>query len=261
VPGYLRIGSNNIVSTSSFNPDVTVGDDLELNGTLSGSGTGTVTISDDLDGGGTLDLTAGTLRFLGLSTSSSEMCDIATATFSVWDMEIANAHTATRTVSAIGPCPLLVRNDLRIGRVSDTNTSGLNLNPGDPTVDVNGDVLITTRGDLGASSSATMAIAGDFTNNGTFTANGGTVDFDSAGTTSNVFHTTATSFANLRVQVQPKQLRFQAARSRSRERRARLRWRSARRRAARSTRSRSAPSPPPTSRSWTRSRHRHRPCR
>ncbi len=213
--GYLRIGSGTTVSTTSFSPNITVGDDFDSSGMLSGSGTGTITVMDDLDGAGDYDLTAGTLRFLGQSFSDSAFCETAGGAYSFWDLEIANAHTSTRTVTGAGACPVLVRNDLRVGRTSDTNLSGLDLDPGDTPLEVDGDVLVTTRGSLGASSAAPMRIAGDFSNDGTFTANGGTVEFDTAGTISSITHSAATSFANLRVLVQPKELRFPAGRTTS----------------------------------------------
>ena len=211
--GYLLIAPDNIASTTAFNPSVTVGDDLEVVGVLSGSGTGIFSVVDDIDRDGDVNLTAGTLRMLGTASSTSEICEDGNATFAVWDFEVVNVDTTTRTVSSLGNCPLLVRNDLRVGRASDTNTSVLDLNGGDLAVEVDGDVVITTRGSLGASSASPMRIAGDFTNDGAFTSNGGTVDFDTAGTTSTITHTVATSFANLRVQVQPKTLRFPATRT------------------------------------------------
>lgn len=214
VSGWLNIDGNNIASTTSFNPNVNIVDDIDLDGVLSGSGTGTISLSDDIDRDGDVDLTGGTFRWLGAASSSSPaFCENGLSDYAVWDLEIANGYTSNRTVTSVGSCPFHVRSDLRVGRVADTNTSRLDINAGDSTFDVDGDVLITTRGDLSASNSSTLTIGGDFTNNGAFTHNSGTVLFDTTGTTSSINHTTATTFGNLSVLSQPKQLNFPAGRT------------------------------------------------
>lgn len=63
------------------------------------------------------------------------------------------------------------------------NNGELDLNTNNPTTDVEGDVIINADGELLASSTASINVAGNWNNNGTFTAGAGTgsVTFDSGG--------------------------------------------------------------------------------
>jgi hypothetical protein len=215
VADNVFVHANAIATTSAFNPNLTISDDLDNDGRFQGSGTGTVTIEDNLEGSGAVDLTAGLILMQADTGSDPELCDDAGQTIDAWNFTVANLDAVPQTLLTNGNCPLHVRNDLTVGRVADAQPSTFDINLGDPLVDVDGDVIITSKGAISASNSAVMTIGSDFTNNGTFTANGGTVDFDTAGTTSSISHTTSVSFANLRVQVQPKQLNFPAGRTTS----------------------------------------------
>jgi hypothetical protein len=206
------IDSDAVVSTSAFDSNAAIGNDLDNDGLVTGSGTGTITVGDNLGGGGTFDLTAGTV-LIEAAGDDPEICEDSGATYHFWDLTLANVGGAANLLLTDGACTIHVRDDLQVGRVGDPRTMTFNVTAGDPVVDVDDDVIIAPTGVLSASNSATMKIAGDFTNNGTFTSNGGTVEFDAAGTTSSILHTTATSFANLRVLVQPKQLNFQSGRT------------------------------------------------
>ncbi|MBP6881035.1 MAG: DUF2341 domain-containing protein [Candidatus Pacebacteria bacterium] len=88
-----------------------------------------------------------------------------------------NAGAGSQTYTPTGG--IIIDGDLTIG---GSATTTLQLNSSDPLVDANGDVIIRQNGTLSASDTNTFTIAGSYDNNGTFTANGGTLTFDGSGT-------------------------------------------------------------------------------
>lgn len=83
------------------------------------------------------------------------------------------------TVTAVAPTTgLQVLNDVTIGTLG---TSTLTANTNDPAFSIGNAVNIGTRGVLEASNSNTLTVNGSWDNNGTFTANGGTVTFSKTG--------------------------------------------------------------------------------
>lgn len=87
----------------------------------------------------------------------------------------AGAGSATYTATGLG---MIINNNLTIG---GTGVSTFNVTANDPSVDVNGDLVIRSNGTLSASNSNTLTVGGDYDNNGTFTSNGGTITFDGTG--------------------------------------------------------------------------------
>ncbi len=78
-------------------------------------------------------------------------------------------------------------------------------------LDVNGNITIASSGSFKAHASNSLTIAGDFTNNGTFTANSGTVIFDDSTKTSNIWYGGVGStqpFHNLTIATAGKQMKF-----------------------------------------------------
>ena len=126
------------------------------------SGTGTVFTEN-----GTLVEGASLFRYSGAGST-------VTAT-GYYDLDInSGAGSQTYVAAATG---LNVQNNLLIG---GSATSTFDTNTNDPTYTVGGSVIIRGNGVLGASDVATMSVAGNWTNTGTFTANNGTLAFTSA---------------------------------------------------------------------------------
>ncbi|MEZ4104351.1 MAG: DUF2341 domain-containing protein [Candidatus Paceibacterota bacterium] len=74
---------------------------------------------------------------------------------------------------------ILVRNDLTIG---NSQSSTFDINTNDPVLEVRGNMLIGAYGTLSASNNSALTASADWTNNGVFTSNNGTVSFTSSST-------------------------------------------------------------------------------
>lgn len=83
----------------------------------------------------------------------------------------------TYTASAGGTGSIIVNNHLYIGDFDYAYTT-LDLDTYDRIVDINGDITVAAEGTLVASTSASLTVAGDWNNNGTFTPNASNVTFD-----------------------------------------------------------------------------------
>ncbi|MCA9354007.1 MAG: DUF2341 domain-containing protein [Candidatus Kaiserbacteria bacterium] len=100
------------------------------------------------------------------------------------------------SVTAAAPSTgLQVLGNLTVGALG---TSTLNLNTNDPVTAVGGSVHIGTLGSLLGSNSALLTVLGNWDNDGTFTANGGTVQFSKSGGSASVA-AGGSSFANVNV--------------------------------------------------------------
>ncbi|HEU4677779.1 MAG TPA: DUF2341 domain-containing protein [Candidatus Paceibacterota bacterium] len=109
-----------------------------------------------------------------------------------YDLEMkAQGGAPTYVATGLG---IVVRNDLTVGGATTTKVT---FDASDPALDVMGNVVIDSTGTLIGSASAVTTVEGDWDNNGTFTASGGTVTFDGAGA-SDVF-AGGSPFANLTV--------------------------------------------------------------
>lgn len=127
------------------------------------SGAGTVFVED-----GTFQEDTSTVRYSGGNASV-----IST---NYYNLDInAGAGSPTYTATGLG---IIVDGDLTIG--GDANTT-FDLNAADLAFASNGDVHIRPNGTLSASDSAILTIAGSYDNDGTLTANGGTITFDGTG--------------------------------------------------------------------------------
>jgi hypothetical protein len=91
---------------------------------------------------------------------------------------LLNAGAGSPTYTGIGS-GILVLNDLVVGGSAN---STFTVNTTDQTLEVRGDVLVTSNGTLEASNSANLTVLGDWTNSGVFTNNSGTVRFTGTGT-------------------------------------------------------------------------------
>ncbi len=106
---------------------------------------------------------------------------------------LLNSAGGSQTYTATG-IGIAVGNNLVVGGAAG---STFNLNTNDPALAVSGDVTITGNGTLSASNSGTFAVAGSWDNNGTFTANSGTITFTGSGSES--IAAGASSFATARL--------------------------------------------------------------
>ena len=95
------------------------------------------------------------------------------------DLSFENASTSNITITTnAGTGDIVVSATTTIGNTGDSNTTTLKNDTNDRTLDLNGNLLITSKGTLLSSGTSTLYISGNYTNNGTFTANSGTTTFD-----------------------------------------------------------------------------------
>lgn len=122
-----------------------------------------------------------------------------------YNLESKPTTAVTHTIA--GPGTLTVANDFIIGAGGVAST--VNAETNDPVIDVNRDFTINSSAVFSASSSSAFTIARNFTNSGTFTANTGTVNLDSA-TTAVVAGSasTETTFRNLTINTAGKTVQF-----------------------------------------------------
>ena len=143
--------------------------------TLTGSGTGSsrpFIIAGTLNEG-----TDSTVAFLGTSAT-----EIEADTYNNLTLAPDNTGSPTFTLATGASQSITVQVTLTVGDGSNAVTVTAETN--DPTLDVNGDFVISSSTTFSASSTSSFTIAGDYTNNGTFNEGTGTVTFD--GTTSTV---------------------------------------------------------------------------
>ncbi|MDP3740993.1 MAG: hypothetical protein Q8R08_01545, partial [bacterium] len=177
VTGVLTIAANQTLNASS------------KTWTLSGSGTPLV-IS------GTFTASNSTIDYTGTSATT-----IAVATYNNLGVK-PGANSITHTFTA---GTATVNGNLTLG--NGTNT-GVNVTAASNStvLDVNGALTIAANTTLTAHGSNSFAVAGSWTNNGTFTHNSGTITFDTTGTS---VISGATTFNNFTSTTAGKTLQFQ----------------------------------------------------
>ena len=128
-----------------------------------------------------------------LFTGSSADLEVQAETYH--DLEISPAATASYTqyLAVTTSETVNVSGDLTIG--NGTNTTVANVTGNDPTLNVDGNVVISANATLSASDSASFTVAGNWTNSNVFTHNSGTVTFD--GAANQTATTNAQAFGNL----------------------------------------------------------------
>ncbi len=130
------------------------------------SGTGSM-----LTGAGTFVPQSSTVRYSGATAN------VASRTYHNLLLD-AGAGSGVYTAVGLG---VTVNNVLTVG---STNSSTLQLDTNNVAMAVDGNVFLAASGTVVASPSALFAVRGDWTNAGTFTANNGTVTFDTSTNTS-----------------------------------------------------------------------------
>ena len=122
-----------------------------------------------------------------------------------YNLEISPTGSPTYLLATTSGQTITVNNNFTI------NASGaatVDATTRDPILDINGNFSIGTSDVFQASDSAAFTLAGNFTNNGTFTHNNGTVTLDTAGTTV-ITSVADMSFYNLAATTPGKTLQFQ----------------------------------------------------
>jgi len=181
--GQLNIGNGtNAGATASANNPSFAATGLYISpGATYVTGTGTLTLTGGftpLQVNGTFTATAGsTVNF----TNTAGNATVAAVTYYNLGVGTTSDSNAARTFTfASGTVNVL--NNLTVGNASSTNSDILQVTTNDPVLDVNNDVIITSKGTVQASNSAAFTIGGNYSNSGLFTNNSGTVTFDATDT-------------------------------------------------------------------------------
>ncbi len=146
------------------------------------SGTSDITVAGNVTGNGTtgwIMLTGGTFeqRVAAAQTFGSNVVGANNWTFNNLTFSNSSAVDRTITTNGTGTGQIVVNGTLTIGDDADTNLTILNANTNDRILNAN-DLLITSEGTLQSASAQTLFIGGNYTNNGTFTHDSGTVVLD-----------------------------------------------------------------------------------
>jgi hypothetical protein len=157
---------------------IIVGNDLTVTlGTL--SGTNNITMYGTLSGGGTITFTGGTfLQKVAAAENFGSTSNANDWTFNNLSFETSGATDRTVTFATGGSGQVIVSGTLTVGNAGDTNVTTIDNETNDRIINANGAVTITSKGLISASSTASFTVAGNWTNNGDFTDNSGTVTLD-----------------------------------------------------------------------------------
>jgi hypothetical protein len=202
------------LDTTTNNPNITVNSGtggLTVNGTISGSGTGTIQVNGQspFTGSGTVNLTGGIVEMRGDGLSNilfGSNSGSSTWRFHMLIFSNANSTTAhSYRTSGTGVGQIIVGSLVQIGKESDSQNTTLDNETNDRILTFWGNVVITSKGVLQASSTSACTVDGDWTNNGTFTANTGTMVFDGD---SQAFTGDTTFYALALTSIQPRTVTF-----------------------------------------------------
>lgn len=161
----------------------TVQNTLTVNAGAKLLGTDNWAVNGTVTGGGEISLTGGTFTQRVATNQSFGATNDQNNSWSFNNLKFENStgSTTTITVPSGANSAIVVNGTVTIGNSSDTATTLFDVNTNDRVLDF-GSVVVTSRGSLSASSSAVMYVSGNFTNDGTFSNNSGTVTFDGSGT-------------------------------------------------------------------------------
>jgi hypothetical protein len=224
VQGELQIGdagNDIVVDTSTHSPYIWVDGDtsqignLEISTDSSLTGTSDVRVDANMLLGGAIDMTGGTFEYR-VEDNDEARDDVGPAgagNHLYHNLVFSTSGGARNPDFQTSAGTIHVRNDLQVGRSTDAGTTTLVNNTINESIDVDGSVLVTNRGSLSAAANpaTTFTIGDDFTNQGTFTGNGGRVTFDTAANISTISTSAATTFSNLLSTTPSKRLRLQHA--------------------------------------------------
>jgi len=198
-------------------------------GTTSGVGVGAMTVSSVLTNSSSHVFNAspsGVVKIWNLTATGTPFVNSGTftAASSTFDYEGAGSTTITAAtynnlrsqptsgspthyLGSVAGQTFAINSDLTIG--DGTNAVTLDANTRDPILDIASDFVLSSNGTFLASNSGVFTIAEDFTDNGTFTHNSGTVIFDgSATSTFSGSGTPVTTFSSFTSATDNKVLEF-----------------------------------------------------
>ncbi|MCW2922495.1 MAG: hypothetical protein JWL76_2369 [Thermoleophilia bacterium] len=211
-------GNVSTVDSTLYSPTVnvvgginSVGElDVEVGQTL--TGTSDILITAGIVDVGTIDMTGGTIEQRISATQGSGPQGAGNHTYNNITYSNAGATSNVINLRAATAGTIKVRGTMQVGRATDTATTTLINGAFDETIDIDGNLLITSRGAVTAAASAAtpFSIADDFTNQGTFTPSGGRVTFDDASKISSIVTSAPTTFSNLLSTTPNETLRFQS---------------------------------------------------
>ncbi len=215
--GSVLLGVNGFASEGFLivnNSTVTIGGDLDMNDTSSTlcstvaaqipwctttqTGTPTVTVNGSVIGRGRVNLAGGTFtqRVGAASKTFGSTAGSLDWTFNDLKFENSSGGALTITTNTGGTGQIITGGTLTIGNASDSANTTLDNETNDRIVDANGNLTITSKGVLQASSTAAFNVGGNWSNSGTFTSGTGTVTFD-AGAANKTITTGGSAFNNL----------------------------------------------------------------
>ncbi len=214
INGSLTIGdSTNTVTADlgTYSPAININKSLIVNSnaTMSGSYSNTIKTAGSVTGGGVINI-SGTGSFENnASANVSFGSSTGSNNWSFSNLAFTNSvfTPVTITLNSGGTGTIQVTNTLTIGNSADTETTILDNETNDRNLDLV-DLTITDKGEFKASSTSTQKIAQNFTNNGTFTPNNSTIEFDDSTKTSKLLYSSNTTFYNLTVNTDNKQIQF-----------------------------------------------------
>ncbi len=194
-------GSGTTTTTSTGAGTATVTGDLTVAANQTLGGTKNFTVNGEVIGAGTVTLTSASVFIQKIAAAKSFGSSTGSNNWTFYDLRFENSTAGDLTVTTrtTGSGQIIVSGTLSVGNASDTNVTTLDNVTNDRILDVNGNVSITSKGTLQASDLVSFTVAGNWTNNGTFTAGtGGNVTFDGAAQqTLSGTMTTTSAFYNL----------------------------------------------------------------
>ena len=166
---------------------ITVNGDLTVTTGTFALGTNNITVGSTTAGSGDVSI-SGSVTQSASGTFSAKTAASATPTFggsgtiSLYNLSFEpGAASATYTLGSGASQTITVANNLTIG--DDTNSVTVNADTNDPTIDVNGNFLINTSATYQNSATVAITVAKNFTIDGTYTHNGGTISLDGSAST------------------------------------------------------------------------------
>lgn len=168
VPGNTTLTINGDLNVTAGTLDTT-GNTLNVGSATAATG--------DVNVSGTLQATSGTVNVYAPSAGTPNFG--GAGTINIYNLSFVPAVASAPTFT-LGSGAISV-NNLTIG--NGTNGVSVSANSNNPAITVSGAFLINTGGTFLAPPSASFTVSGNFTNNGTFTDDSGTVTFNGGGST------------------------------------------------------------------------------
>jgi len=176
----------NASETFNAGGTITANGDLTVTTGTFALGTNNITVGSTTAGSGDVSI-SGSITQSASGTFSAKTAAAATPTFggsgtiSLYNLSFEpGAAGASYTLGSGASQTITVANNLTIG--DDTNSVTVNADTNDPTIDVNGNFLINTSATYQNSATVAMTVAKNFTQDGTYTHNGGTISLDGSTT-------------------------------------------------------------------------------